>query len=384
MTVFKTFWKIVKKYKGTIITYVMMLIIFGGINMSANSTGTEFVDTKPDVLIINEDEEIGITKNLVDYIKQNSNIAKIKKNEEAINDALFYRDVSYIIYIPENYRQDILNGKNPELEIKSTGDYESNLAEMMVTRYIKTQNIYVANNENQNENDIIEAINNNLSKKSEIQMTSKVDTSKTTKMALYYNFASYSMMAVSIFIICLVLSSFHEKTVNKRTIISSINYKKHNRLLLFSSFIFSIIVWILFVILATILLGEIVWTPRGLVYIINLFIFTFCSLTIALLISSLVNNKNAVNGIVNIVALGSAFLCGAFVPAEWLPDGVLKVAHILPSYWYINTNDTLKTMEIINFETLKPVFANMGIILIFSIAFIVINNIVSKKKLKVG
>lgn len=382
MTVFKTFWKVVKKYKGTILIYVIMLIIFGGINMSANNTSTEFINTKPDVLIVNKDEEIGITKNLVDYIKQNSEIIQIKDNEEAIDDALFYRDVNYIIYIPENYRQDVLEGKNPEINIKSTGDYQSSLAEIMVTRYIKTQNIYVNNFENENE--IIESINNNLSKKSEIQMTSRVDTSATTKMASYYNFASYSMMAVSIFIICLVLSSFHEKTVNKRTIISSMNYKKHNRLLLISSFVFSIIVWILFVILATILLGNIVWTDRGLVYILNLFIFTFCTLTIALLISSLVNNKNAVNGIVNIVALGSAFLCGAFVPTEWLPDGVLKVAHILPSYWYINTNDTLKNMELINFETLEPVFINMGVMLIFSVVFIVINNIISRKKLKVG
>ncbi len=382
MSVFKTFWKVVKKYKGTIILYVVMLVIFGGINLSANDTNTEFVDEKPDVLIINKDEEIGITQNLVDYIKQNSNIIQIEDNEEAINDALFYRDVNYIIYIPENYRQDVLNGKNPEINIKSTGDYGSSLAEMMVTRYIKTQNIYVKNLEN--EDDIIKAINNNLSKKSQIQMTSKVDTSKLAKMAVYYNFASYSMMAINIFIICLVLSSFHEKTVNKRTIISSLKYKKHNKWLLISSSIFSIIVWILFIILATILLGNVVWENRGLIYILNLFIFTFCTLTIALLISSLVNNKNAVNGIVNVVALGSAFLCGAFVPAEWLPDGVLKVAHILPSYWYINTNDTLKTLKTINFETLKPLFMNMGIMLIFAIIFIVINNIVSRKKLKVG
>mgnify|MGYP004528627099 CR=1 FL=1 len=33
-----------------------------------------------------------------------------------------------------------------------------------------------------------------------------------------------------IFIICLVLSSFHQKEVNKRIIISSTNYKKNNKL----------------------------------------------------------------------------------------------------------------------------------------------------------
>lgn len=382
MTVFKTFWKIINKYKGTIILYTVILIIFGGINMSTNDTGTTFVDSKPDILIINKDEEIGITKNLVDYLKQNSNIINVKNNEEAINDALFYRDVNYVIYIPENYRQDVLNGLNPEINIKSTGDYSASLAEMMLSRYVQIQNIYKDNINNEDE--LIEAINNNLSKKSSVEMTSKLDASKMTKVASYFNFASYSIMAVVIFIICLVLSSFHEKTVNKRTIISSMNYKEHNRLILFASFMYSVIVWFLYVVLGLILLGNIIFTARGLMYLLNTFVFTFCALTIALLISTIVSNKNAINGIVNVVALGSAFLCGAFVPAEWLPKAVLNIAHILPAYWYINSNDLLKTMETINFETLKPVFNNMLVILAFAILFIIINNIISKKKQRVG
>ena len=382
MTVFKTFWKIINKYKGTIILYTVILIIFGGINMSTNDTGTTFVDSKPDILIINKDEEIGITKNLVDYLKQNSNIINVKNNEEAINDALFYRDVNYVVYIPENYRQDVLDGLNPEINIKSTGDYSASLAEMMLSRYVQIQNIYKDNINNEDE--LIEAINNNLSKKSSVEMTSKLDASKMTKVASYFNFASYSIMAVVIFIICLVLSSFHEKTVNKRTIISSMNYKEHNRLILFASFMYSVIVWFLYVVLGLILLGNIIFTARGLMYLLNTFVFTFCALTIALLISTIVSNKNAINGIVNVVALGSAFLCGAFVPAEWLPKAVLNIAHILPAYWYINSNDLLKTMETINFETLKPVFNNMLVILAFAILFIIINNIISKKKQRVG
>ena len=378
MTVFKTFWKIIKKYKGTIILYTVLLIVFGGINMTTNDNQTIFVDSKPDILIINKDEEIGLTKNLVDYLKKNSNIIDIKEDEESINDALFYREVNYIIYIPQNYREDVLKGLNPEIDIKSTGDYQASLAEMLLSKYIKIQNIY--SNMIHDENELIEAINNNLSKKSNIEITSKLDTEKTSNATFYFNFASYSIMAVVIFIVCLVLSSFHEKTVNKRTIISSMNYKKHNRQLLLASFVYSIIVWILFIILGVILVGNVLLTKRGLLYMLNSFVFTFCSLTIALFISTIVNNKNAVNGIVNVVALGSAFLCGAFVPAEWLPDSVLKIAHLLPAYWYINSNELLKIMEVINFENLKPYFINIFVIIMFSILFIIANNIATKKK----
>lgn len=305
MTVFKTFWKIVKKYKGTIILYTAMLIVFGGINMTTSDNQVTFVDSKPDILIINKDEEVGITKNLIQYIKDNSNIIDIRDDEEAINDALFYRDVNYIIYIPENYREDVLNRINPEIDIKSTGDYQASLAELMLSRYIKIQNIYTENFES--EDKLIENINNSLSKKSNIEITSKLDTETTTNATFYFNFASYSIMAVVIYIICLVLSSFHENTINKRTIISSFNYRKYNRQLLLASLVYGIIVWALFVLLARVLVGDIIWTTRGLIYMLNSLIFTFCSLTIALLISNLINNKNAINGIVNVVALRFSF-----------------------------------------------------------------------------
>ena len=57
MTVFKAFWKVIKKYKGTIILYTVMLVLFGGLNMTSNNISTTFVDSKPDILIVNNDEE---------------------------------------------------------------------------------------------------------------------------------------------------------------------------------------------------------------------------------------------------------------------------------------------------------------------------------------
>lgn len=122
MTVYKTFFKIVNKYKFTILIFSIMLIIFGGMNMQTSQKNASFVAEKPDVLIVNNDKEQKISDNLVEYIEKNSNIVNIEENEEARNDALFYRDVSYIIYIPENYSKNFWEGNNPEIEIKSAGD----------------------------------------------------------------------------------------------------------------------------------------------------------------------------------------------------------------------------------------------------------------------
>lgn len=375
MTVFKTFWKVVNKYKGTIILYTVMLLTFGTMNLKTNDINTTFTNSKPDVLIIDQDESL-ISKNLVDYFDKFANLVKVEESEDKIDDALFYRDVSYVIYIPYGYEKDILNGINPELEIKSAGDYEASLANMLLSRYINVQNIYSKSVDN---DELIEVINNNLANSANVNIVSKMDNVKSSNMASFFNFASYSIMAVIMYIICLVLSSFHDENVNKRIIVSSMNYKKYNRLVLISSFGFSFIVWILYTLLGFVLLDDML-SIRGVIYIINTFVFSFCALNLALLISSLTSNKNAINGIVNVLALGQAFLCGAFIPAEFLPEFVLKIAHIFPSYWYINSNNLMSTMEVINFNNMKPVFANLLVLIIFSIVFMIINNFVSLKK----
>lgn len=378
MIVFNTFWKVIKKYKATVILYTAMLVIFGSTNMQANNKAMTFTNTKPDILIVNNDKDGVLTKNLVDYLNKNTNIVKIKDSEEARDDALFYRDVSYIIYIPTSYSKNVLNGINNTLDIKSTNDYNASLAEMILKKYIEVENVYASIY--RDESKIINAINKNLETNSNVEITSKLNTTTMEKTARFYNFASYCIMAVTIYIVCLVLSSFHNEMINKRIVVSSMNYKKHNRLILGASFAYALIVWILYIVLGIILLGDVMFTIRGLIYVLNTLIFTFVALTLALLISTIINNKNAISGIVNVVALAQAFLCGAFIPTQWLPNSVLTIAHVLPAYWYINTNDILKELETISSTTLKPVIINSIILILFSLIFIILNNIISKKK----
>lgn len=380
MTVFKTFWKIVNKYKGTIILYTVMLISFGGINLASNDTTTTFTSTLPNIAIVNNDQKSVLTNNLINYLSENSKVVDIENDEEKINDALFYRDVSYVVYIPKNYTNDVLKGMNPTIDIKSTNDYTSSLEEMMLTDYLNLQNTYLKLTTDQTK--LTNYINDTLKDKSKVVLTSKVDTKSLSKVSRYFNFASYSILAVVIFIITLVLTSFKEKTVNKRIVVSSMNYKKHSDLILKSSLLYALIVWALFSLLAIILLGKSLLNIRGLLLSLNTLVFTLQALTFALLISSLVNNKDAIGGIVNVVALGSAFLCGAFIPSMYLPEKVVSISHIFPAYYYNNSNNLVTSLEVINLTTLKPFITNIMMMLVFMLVFIVLNNFVIKNKRK--
>lgn len=378
MIVFSTFWRIVKKYKGTILLYTVMLIMFGGINLTSNSTNDMFTPTKPNIFIVNKDSNMGLTKNLINYLKKNTNVVSLEDDEEKINDALFYRDISYVIYIPKNYSKDVLDKKDVTIDIKSSKDYTSSLTEMMLDKYLNVQSNLV--NITNNQDELVNMINNTLDVNSEVVVSSKLDNSYLNRVSRYFNFGSYSLLAVIIFIVTLVINSFKENTINKRIIVSSFNYKKHNSLLMLSSFVYSLIVWVLFSLLSVILLGKDMISLRGILYFVNTFMFVMPSLSFGILISTLVNNKDSIGGIVNVVSLGSAFLCGAFIPTEYLPKIVLSIAHVFPAYYFIDSNNLLSSMEIINFSNLIPVFINYFVLIIFMLIFIVVNNYVLKKK----
>lgn len=378
MTVFKAFFQIIREYKGTVILYTALLIGFSIFNMSTNETSMTFTPNKPDIYIVNGDQGEKLSAHLVSYLKKNCHLVSLKNDEEKINDAVFYRDVNYVVYIPEHYSQDVLSGKDPEISIKSTGDYQASLAQMLLERYIKVQRTFVAND--QDEATMMKHIDQTLKTDVDVKVKSTVDTSTTSKATFYFNFASYSIMACVMYIVCLILSSFNKEEIKKRTIVSSLNYKTYNRQLLLASLLYACFLWLVYIIAAFMIVGDSLLSIRGLIYIMNALLFTFCSLTLALMISSLVSDKNAVSGIVNVVALGSAFLAGVFVPSTWLPEIVLKIAHVLPSYWYVQSNDLLKNIEYFHFDTLQPIFINMAVLIGFSLLFIIINNLILKRK----
>ena len=382
MTVFKTYLKILRKNSIMILVFSIMLVIFGGLRMSSQDKSLSFNAVKPDVLIVNKDEEKGITKGFIKYIKKNSNNPKVDNNEDARNDALFYNEVDYIIYIPERFNEDFMNGKVDKIEVKKGNNFNGSYSEMMINRYLKIASTY--RNKTTDPDELVKIVDKTLKNNTKIEITTKLDTDRLEAAEFFYNFESYSVLVCLIFIISLIQTIFNEEKIRKRTVISSTSYKKNNRILLLCNLLYALTIWVAYLILAIFELGDILWTSNGILYIINSFVHLITITSLAFLIGNLVTNKDVVNGVTNVVGLGTSFLCGVFVPLEYLPDGVISMAHLLPTYYYVKSNTIITTLEEININTLQPVLINMGILLGSAVVFIILSNIVSNRKRKIG
>ena len=390
MIVFKTFWRIMKRYWWIVFIYVAILTSLSVINLNAAPV-TDFVDTKPEITIVSQDSSDlatkPFTKNFLDYLSKNTKIINLKESE--ITDALFYQKISMILYLPEDLESEILSGQKVTLNYRTSGNYTAELSKNLIKRYFELQRTEILESKNsskeqsnipsENSEKIISRLNQRLDQSPTVRLASK-NATNLSKIAAFFNFASYTIMAIVLYVTCFINASFNKSSVKKRTMVSSLHLKKYNFSLLLANSIFAFSVFALLTTLSFFVLGNIVLTPFFIFEILNTLLYILAALTLAELVSAFNLSRDAVSGVVNLLSLAPAFLSGAFVPTYFLPSFVLTIAHIFPTYWFIDTNNKITTMTEFSFNSFLTILPNLLVLVLFSIIFIVANLVLSKKK----
>ena len=390
MIVFKTFWRIMKRYWWIVFIYAAILTSLSVINLNAAPV-TDFVDTKPEITIVSQDSSDlatkPFTKNFLNYLSKNTKIINLKESE--ITDALFYQKISMILYLPEDLESKILSGQKVTLDYRTSGNYTAELSKNLIKRYFELQRTEILESKNsskeqsnipsENSEKIISRLNQRLDQSPTIRLASK-NATNLSKIAAFFNFASYTIMAIILYVTCFINASFNKSPVKKRTMVSSLHLKKYSFSLLLANSIFAFSVFVLLTTLSFFVLGDIVLTPFFIFEILNILLYTLAALTLAELVSTFNLSRDAVSGVVNLLSLAPAFLSGAFVPTYFLPSFVLTIAHIFPTYWFIDTNNKITTMTEFNFSSFLTILPNLLVLVLFSIIFIVANLVLSKKK----
>ena len=390
MIVFKTFWRIMKRYWWIVFIYVAILTSLSVINLKTAPV-TDFVDTKPEITIVSQDPSDlatkPFTKNFLNYLSKNTKIIDLKESETT--DALFYQKISMILYLPEDLESKIISGQKITLDYRTSGNYTAELSKNLIKRYFELQRTEILESKNsskeqsnflsENSEKIISNLNQRLDQSPTVRLASK-NATNLSKIAAFFNFASYTIMAIILYVTCFINASFNKSTVKKRTMVSSLHLKKYNFSLLLANSIFAFSVFTLLTTLSFFVLGNIVLTPFFIFEILNILLYSLAALTLAELVSTFNLSRDAVSGVVNLLSLAPAFLSGAFVPTYFLPSFVLTIAHIFPTYWFIDTNNKITTMTEFSFNSFLNILPNLLVLVLFSIIFIVANLVLSKKK----
>jgi ABC-2 type transport system permease protein len=384
MQVYKAFFKVIYKNLSQIMIYVavflgLMLLLT---KTYTNPVNTNFKETKVNIVFINNDTNSRLIVGLKDYLSQNANLINIPDNTKKLQDALFFRQVEYIVKVPEGFTEGLLSGKILTVEKTAVPNSTSELyMDTIINKYLNTLNTYTSNLDNLSEEQLLSFIDKDLAQKAEVKINnSEGDISKNEKSSYFFNYLSYTVFSILILGVCSVMIVFNNRDLKKRNLCSPVKLRNMNFQMILGNFSYAILIWLLLILTSFIMFGSFMFTGKGLLFMLNSFVFTLAALSISFLIGNVLTSKNAMSAAANVVSLGSSFISGVFVPQAFLGKPVLTIASFTPTYWYVKSNNSISNMANFSMENLTPIFFNILIVIGFAVAVLAVTLVVIKQK----
>lgn len=383
MTVFNLCLKIFRKNLKAMMIY-FGIFIFVSIMLASNNPAekmTGFSMTKTRIGIINE-ENTPLVQGLKESLEEIAEFKTIEDNPNIIQDSLYYRDVHYVLRIPNDFTASFMKDTTATLSKTSMPDTTSSIyIDLKINQYLNTARLYLNQTPDIDENTLKAYVLEDLKTKTSVNMlnpNSNTNNEGEPMMQYYFNFLAYTFMFVIIIGVSTIMLVFNNPTIKKRNACSPLPASKMNLQFFLAILLFALLTWVVLISISLYFGRAELSNPNTKYFIINSLLFGLTSAAISFFIGNLVKNREAISGIANIFTLGSSFISGVFVPQEILSAGVLKIASFLPTYWYVKANSQISTISHVDWTNFSFIPKSFMIQIGFFLAFFILAMVVGK------
>ena len=110
----------------------------------------------------------------------------------------------------------------------------------------------------------------------------------------------------------------------------------------------------------------------------NIFAMRLFGISLGFFTGMTVKNGDAVNGVVNVTSLVLCFLGGVFVPRQFFGDGVMRVAKLFPTYWYVVNNEMIGAMKNVTQSFVRNVLIQSAVsvgyaLVLFAVTLVIVS-----------
>ncbi|HSR05104.1 MAG TPA: ABC transporter permease [Proteiniclasticum sp.] len=383
MQVFKVSMKVLKRNYPSIIIY---LVIFLGLSLLFASQGSQqeeeyssFNTVKTPVAVFLE-EDTPLVQGFLQNLEETSDIVTLEVEEDIINDALYFRIVTYVIRIPEGFTEDFMNGEDILLTKETVpGTVTNTYTDLSVNSFFSTAAMYLAADEGLSQEELAVKTNEALAKKTPVEVKSLNKTDENNYAKFYFNYMSYSLVSILVLGTSLIMLVWKDTDLYQRTEVSPLKRSSISLQKYLALCAFTLLTWVVLNGAYFIVNPNSTLDLPTLLHVGNSLIFAFTSMGMSFLIGTLLKSRNAISAVTNVVALGPAFISGAFVPQELLGQNVLNMAKVSPTYWYITANNRISSMTSLQEASNNSIFTYMLIVLGFGLLFFILSGIAGRK-----
>ena len=382
MQVFNACLKIIRKNLPMLSIYI---VAFLGVTMTlqfahGSNSATSFMESKPKLAIINLDADAPLTNGLTEYLTKNAELVDIDAGDEAQRDALFFRKVDCILYIPAGFTQEFISGESPVIEKRSVPDAPAAIyADMLTESYLNNARLYTKYG-TEDQQAIADNTLRDIAHKANVNMATYGSAmAEQNDIAPFFNAASYAILSLLVLGVSSTLLAFRQTGRLQRTQCAPLPSSSVHLQSLLANSLYMFAVWILLTLCALAVFGKTLMSIAGLLFLLNMLTLCLVGLSMSYLIGTLIKSRSAQAAVANSLSLGMTFLSGGFVPQSLLGENVLAVARFFPSYWYVRANDTLGALRLLDTSTVMPVVYCILIQLGFALAMVSLTLVLSRR-----
>lgn len=307
----------------------------------------------------------------------------MEDEEDVINDALYFRIVTYVIRIPEGFTEDFMN-REAVLLTKETvpGTVTNTYTDLSVNSFFSTAAMYLAADEDISQEELAVKTNEALAQKTPVEVKSLNQVEENNYAKFYFNYMSYSMVSILVLGTSLIMLVWKDRDLYLRTEVSPLKRSSITLQKYLALGVFTLITWVALNGAYFIVNPQSALDLPTLLHMGNSLVFAFTAMGMSFFIGTLLKSRNAISAVSNVVALGPSFISGAFVPQELLGQNVLNMAKVTPTYWYITANNRISSLVSLQEASKNSIFTYMFIVFGFGLLFFILSGIAGRKAVR--
>lgn len=322
-----------------------------------------------DIAVIDHDGGT-LAKGLTDYLSGFHNIKDIPDDKSILQDRLFYREVYYVVTIPENFEEKCLHGTETLPVTKVPGSTSGYYVDQQINTFLN--NVSVMTKGGYALSDAIEKVIENAENEPDVTLIDKNGHGgEMPGHAFMYQYMPYILISILCYTLGYIMIEFNNPDVKKRIRCSAVSDRAFNLQLFLGYAVIGLVMWVICTIMPILVYGSSFLTDTQLpYYLLNSLALTVVALALSFFVGSFLRSAELISAVVNVLTLGMSFTCGVFVSMEILGKGVLTVARFLPVYWYEISNSLISENSTFSHAQTVRFCQNLGIQLLFAAALL--------------
>ena len=141
MQVFKAFCKVMNKHKSKFLIYIIIYLLIAVIISRSVQESGEMEFSKVSLKIAVDQRDQGVLgQGLVSYLKEHNQIKEMPEDREALQDAMYYQEIDYMLSIPKEFTERFVQEEGEAL-LEGTvvpGSSSASLIENEIQQYLNT------------------------------------------------------------------------------------------------------------------------------------------------------------------------------------------------------------------------------------------------------